>query len=84
MQTHANYVKGKSFTLHQCQFFVHVVAYASGEPIFVEKKKNLMHRVAFAPCVIRILKVGKLHSMGHLFLRQISKKRITMKFLKNP
>ena len=46
MQTLANYVKGKGFTLHQSHYFVYVVASASREHISVQKKTILMHRVA--------------------------------------
>jgi len=75
--------KGKGFTLHQSHFFVYVVASASREHIFVQKKMILMHRVAFTLCVTRLLKVRKSHSMGHLFPRKILKKGIMMKYLEN-
>lgn len=85
MQTHANYVKGKIFTLHRYRFFVYAVASPSGEEkhISVEKMRNLMQSVAFAPSVIMHLKAGVSHSTEHLFLRQILKKRQMMKYLKN-
>jgi len=76
-------VKGKDFTLHQSHFFAYVVATASREHISVQKKMMLMHRVAFALRVTRLLKARKSNSMRHLFPRKILKKGIMMKYLKN-
>jgi hypothetical protein len=70
-------VQWNIFPLNQYQFIAYVVTIPSRkkQTFSVEKVKNLMPITAFAPAAIRNLRVGASHSMGHLFLRKILKKR---------